>query len=254
MKIIRHPLFWGVLLFLVFAAGGGWWFFMPSVDKTGDGDVLGQEQALDVELSKTRLYRLWREKYPADYQDFLKGIAPNATEASGEFIEPSDSLLPQSAVRLQRYFPYADDASLMRLTDFLTRQYAALQTISPLQCALYAVGDKEFDTRLLQLIATRDEKLSDAILFDILADVIASSDLKRKIPTEADIAPFREKMLSPESPEDRAQLLEAQKTRNQYEQICRMTLFSFGVVLKFPKEEAAQFMRYVFSTLSPATK
>ena len=107
---------------------------------------------------------------------------------------------------------------------------------------------------MLQLIASKDEGLSDAILFEILADIIASSDLKRKIPTETDIAPLRERMLSPESPEDRAQLLEAQKTQDQYEQICRMTLFSFGIVLKSPKEEAAQFMRYVFSTLSPATK
>ena len=235
---VRRSWIWGGALAFCALAAGVWWVASSS-EETGDPVVSAAMQALDEELAKTRLYRVWKEKYPEDYQAFLR---ERVTKSPGG---DSDSLLSRSAERMQRYLPYADNGSLIRFMTFTERQYVAIQAISPIQCALYAVGDTEFDTRLLKHIEKNDPGLSRAAMSDILADIMASNDSKRKIPSEADIATVKMKIQEPADSEGRALLQQLQET-DGYDRICRASIVSSQIILKLPEDEAAGFLRYAF--------
>lgn len=236
---VRRSWIWGGAVILCALAGGVWWWVASLPEKSEDPFVAAAMRALDEELASTRLYRLWKEKYPADYQAFLQ---ERVTKPSGD---DSDSLMPQSMVWIQRYLPYADNKSLIRFVAFTERQYKAIQAISPIQCALYAIGDPEFDKRLLRYIEKDDSGLSPAILSDILIAVVTSSDLRRSIPSEARIAPVKMKIRKMTGLDVRTSLQEGQGG-GEDERICQASIASSKAILELPEDEAAGFLRYAF--------
>ncbi len=247
----RRAVFQGVLVAVVLAvAAGVWWWQQPPAMTPEERLALGKEQSLDEELVKNRLYRLWKEKYPDDYQVFLKETAVVPVGGEGER-STGDTLAPQSSKHLFRYVAYADDETVMRLTNFLTRQYEALQAISPLQCSLYAMGDKEFDTRLLKVIGTKDEGLADPALMDLLAKVIETSDRSRSIAAVADLDKTQAKILSSDNPEEREKIKAAENTQGY---VCQASISTLKIVQTLPKDEAARFMRSIFHTLFSGAK
>lgn len=234
---VRRSWIWGgAVILCAFAAAVGWWM-VSLPEEAEDPFVASAMSALDEELASTRLYRLWKEKYPVDYQAFLR------QRVTGPAGDDADSLVPQSMLWMQRYLPYADSKSLIRFVAFAERQYEAIQAISPLQCALYAIGDAEFDSRLLRYIEKDDPGLSPATLSDILAAVVTSSDLRRSIPSGTEIAPVRMKIQNMMDPDARLSLQEGQGG-DEYERICQASIASSKAILELPEEEAADFLRY----------
>lgn len=212
---------------------------------------LENERQFETSLLKEPLYQVLRDREPQAYEAFMREMRA-ALSSGASLAEVRSKTVPLLGEVFQRRIPFASDDALAAYFRLIIAQGTALQKVSPDVCfgwAFPGYDQKSAPTRRYYSSET------DEMERDVVAQVLATADTSRSIPSAGEVGPAlaKARLALKRSVGPAAKLLAEMSDKTKLAAMnrsdgCRVIIGYYSSVLQLPRRDGARAMRYLMST------